>query len=355
MQTAVPIPQDPILSELERLTEETFRLWDEVRVGFSWRSYYMDHTLRVRANSLSVGGEEGADRDLLAYAATLHDITKRYDGPLKTDANGQRVVNADGFWLNDPLMPARQNEVTEIYDRLNLYSTVHHDSGAEVAKELLARRGLSKDFREQVAHIIRGHLRSPNPPWTLGGPDDPHRDPESCALFDADTIDANLGLIAFYRFIQIHCHRLLQKGEEIDLKAFIDQTAGWVQRKEEFVKSRLTETGREVAWLRYRYNQVVVMWLQRERASDEVFKASCEYGVLSLIRFFLRHNADPNMRDEMKQVKRVHLPRLRRAVESGKAPAPAAEALARAEAFVRLIDDEISGVLSPREVGQTIG
>ena len=331
------------LSELEELTRQTFMLWDEVRVGFSWRHYYMSHTLRVRAKALSIGREEGADPEALACAATLHDITKRYDGPYKVDENGKRVVNKDGLWVNEPLMPARRNVVTDLYDRMNLYFQVHHESGAAVAERLLVDRGISSGFAANVAHIIRGHLRPANPPWRLGGPDDPYRDPESCALFDADTIDANLGLVAFYRFVQIHGHRAIKAAGSLDLYRYVDDVRGWVERKEEFVTSRLTKTGREVAADRYRADRLVAAWLEEERATPERMAVAEEYGIMGLVRFFLKHHEDPDMNAELAAVKEVWLPERKKMLEAGEAPPGAGEALERVESFLRLIDREIRG------------
>ena len=71
---------------------ETFGLWDVVRVGFSWRRYYLDHTLQVENLSLRLGREIGADPDQLRVAAMLHDITKRYDGAILRDAENRAVV-----------------------------------------------------------------------------------------------------------------------------------------------------------------------------------------------------------------------------------------------------------------------
>src|SRR5688572_19449034 len=67
------------LAQVEALVRETFELWDVVRVGFSWRHYYLNHTYRIRNLSVQMAAAEGGDPDLLEMAAILHDITKRYD------------------------------------------------------------------------------------------------------------------------------------------------------------------------------------------------------------------------------------------------------------------------------------
>lgn len=337
--------EDPRLSKIEALTRETFTLWNEKRVGFSWRSYYMDHTLRVRSNALSIGAVEGADHEVLAYAATLHDITKRYDGPYKVDQSGNRVVNEDGLWVNEPLRPARQNVVTRMYDEMNLYFHVHHDSGAKVAEKLLQIEGCSNDFTRQVSHVIRGHLRPLNPPWRLGSAEDPYGDPESCVLYDADTIDANLGAVAFYRHIQIHGHRVIQEKGELDLLAYVDAIGNWVERKEEFVDKCLTKTGKAVAAYRYETDRRIHRWLEKERQTLRDFRVSKEFGVMGLIRFFLQNVDDPNMHRELDEVERQWVVERRQRIEAGDAPAGADEALARAEKVVQLMRAEVEGRL----------
>lgn len=44
-----------ILARLSDLMRETFLLWDEPWVDFSWRHYYYEHTQRVRALALEIG------------------------------------------------------------------------------------------------------------------------------------------------------------------------------------------------------------------------------------------------------------------------------------------------------------
>lgn len=336
---------DPVLLELEELTRQTFLLWKERRVGFSWRHYYHEHTLRVRANALSIGTEEGADPKAVAYASTLHDITKRYDGPIKVDSSGRRITDENGFWINEPILPAGENEVTRLYDEMQLYSTVHHESGARIAERLLEARGFPKSFREQVAHIIRGHLRPPNPPWSAGGPDDPYRDPESQALYDADTIDANLGAVAFYRNVQIHGGRAIKEQGSLDLYAYADAISQWVKRKESFVTERLTDVGREVAAQRYQIDVEIAGWLLEERQHLDLNR---QYGLTGLILFFLKNHEDPCLETELKGIETQWLPERREQLASGEAPPGADEALARAEQFLAYLDDEINGRIEAR-------
>ncbi|HET7559056.1 MAG TPA: hypothetical protein VFK80_03765 [Limnochordia bacterium] len=332
------ILNEPALRELQALTDQTFMLWDEVRVGFSWRYYYMDHVLRVRANSLVLCVEEGGDLRALAYAATLHDITKRYDGPIKMDANGQRVVSADGFWINEPAMPARKNEVTEAYHKLGLYEQVHHESGGKVAAELLARRGFSPDFCNTVDHIIRGHLRPTNTSYKLGGPDDPYGDPASNSLYDADTTDANLGHVAFYRNIQIHGYNAIKKSGRLDLREYATSVERWVEGKRAFVDSRLSKTGLEVAEERHAANAVIAGLLKEETADEQRFELSRKVGLLGMIEFFLQTNEDPDMAKELDQLEQHWIPERR--VAAQRAGREGEALLGRVERFAAELREE---------------
>ena len=172
-----------VLSELEGLVRETYTLWDEEWVGFSWRNYTYDHVQRVRALARTIGAEEGADDRVLNFAGLLHDITKAYDGEIITDEQGNRVLDENGFWQNETLAPARENVVTEVYDRLALAGQLHNVSGAHMADWLLSERGYSADFRVAVGAAIEAHLLA-----------DDSATVEGRSLYDADTIDANIGM-----------------------------------------------------------------------------------------------------------------------------------------------------------------
>src|SRR5918997_7056876 len=94
--------------EIEQVVVDTFARWDVVRVGFSWRKYYMDHTLQVQNLALRMAQDLDADPEQLRFAAILHDISKRYDGAILKDEQGKNVVDAEGFWLNETVPPARR-------------------------------------------------------------------------------------------------------------------------------------------------------------------------------------------------------------------------------------------------------
>ena len=180
---------------LDTLVKETFALWDPGWVTFNWRNYTYDHTQRVRGLAMNLCTQEGGNQLVVELSALLHDITKPYDGEYVVDNEGKRVVDADGYWRNVMRPPQRQNEVTELYDSLQLANKLHNDSGADIAYALLCRRGLDQPLCARVAQTIRDHLR-------------PAEDApiESRCLYDADTIDANIGLPAFVRNIYINLH-----------------------------------------------------------------------------------------------------------------------------------------------------
>ena len=53
-----------VLNELETLVNDTFTLWEHNRVGFQWRHYTWNHTMRVRAMGMELGKREGGDREV---------------------------------------------------------------------------------------------------------------------------------------------------------------------------------------------------------------------------------------------------------------------------------------------------
>src|SRR5919109_520030 len=94
------------LRRLEELVRQTHLLWDQEWVGFSWRNYTFEHMQRVRALARTIGRPEGADARVLEFAATLHDVTKSYDGEIIVGPDGKRVLDEQGFWKNETLPPA---------------------------------------------------------------------------------------------------------------------------------------------------------------------------------------------------------------------------------------------------------
>ena len=289
-----------VLADLEVLVRETYQLWDEIWVGFSWRNYTYDHVMRVRDLSRTIATRVQGDVRVLEFAATLHDVTKAYDGEIMT-RDGKRVLDADGFWINEKLPPARQNRVTTLYDQIGLANTVHHHSGGEIATALLREYGYDDDFCAAVREIIGAHLK-PRPTST----------PAALSLYDADTIDANIGLPAFYRNIQITMHRMAgdyaRRGE--DLSSYLDQNLEsclqtylgekiptWVEgKRNDFVEKLTTEQGREVARLR-----LARLASDVQAMADELsdYESNIERGRLAIVRRFIENRDNPSLSAEL--------------------------------------------------------
>ncbi len=289
-----------VLAELEALVRETYQLWDQEWVGFSWRNYTFDHVMRVRNLARTIASRENGDLRVLEFAATLHDVTKSFDGEILM-RDGKRVLDADGFWINEKLPPARQNRVTSLYDSLGLSETVHHYSGSQIATALLREYGYSDDFCASAREMILAHLK-PLPTST----------PAALALYDADTIDANIGLPAFYRNIRITMHRMEQdyarRGEDLDryleesfpvfLSGYLrERIPTWVEgKRNDFISKLMTESGRAVARERI------------ERLSEEVdgmidelddFEANARRGRLAIVQRFVGQRNNPSLSEEL--------------------------------------------------------
>jgi hypothetical protein len=359
------VPGEPrsetALAEIERLVRETFELWDVVRVGFSWRHYYLNHTYRIRNLSVQMAAAEGGDPDLLEMAAILHDITKRYDGEILTGPDGKRALDEEGFWRNEMVMPNRSNWVTELYDALELQGLIHHVSGAVLTDRVLGEYGFEAPYRETVAEVVRGHLK----PENLGEAELNHRYRlvESRILYDADTIDPNVGLTAFYRNIQITAGSLLRRGATLDLEAYVRGLPRWVGMKDEFIRKMLTERGREIAAERQQRNRQLCAQLEDELAE---FALNDAYGMLGCVRYLMTDAADPSLHRHARGLREEWLPQREQALADagearfdtaevcrgvsagGRAPgthdrAAATESLERARGFIALLEAEIAG------------
>lgn len=328
-----------ILSELEELTVETFKLWDHNRVGFQWRHYTLNHTLRVRNLCCELGRKEDADSTKLAFAATLHDITKRYDGAILSDENGKRVLDENGFWKNETLMPARSNLVTELYDENNLHGKVHSVSGAVIAEKLLEGYDLPGDFIESVSSIIRAHVRPPNP--TPEQFEEYYGKVENRILCDADTIDPNVGYTAFYRNVHIHCYHAMQRGN-FDLEAYASNLSNWVNTKYTFVDNLLAESSKEVGTKRQERNGNLCAMLAGEM---ENFQLNLKYGLLGMIDYLVSGTEDPNFREQMDYLEEHWVPERQKQIdhESGADKELAQQGLSRVVDFCHLMAEEHDG------------
>ncbi len=343
MPDGIPSRSDDarILKELEELVKETFLLWDEKRVGFSWRHYYFNHTQRVRMLSLSIGKHEKADLRKLEYAALLHDITKRYDGKILTDKDGKRIVDEDGFWRNEVLLPNpnKGNIVTQLYEKHNQAGEIHNVSGAFIASMILKEHGFPEDFCNGVSSIIIGHLK----------PSDSNAEKmrefnsnlEGRILYEADTIDSNLGMVAFFRNIGIHTYYMVERTGGIDLRAYIEGIPRWLNMKEDFLPRMQTDTGCKVGDARQKRNWEI--WKQMEKEKED-FELNETYGILGIVKYFMGCYDDPNMSEQMAYVEDEWIPERKAMLTSENSRREAAQqSLKRAISFHSLLAKEIQG------------
>ena len=215
--------------------------------------------------------------------------------------DGKRVLDENGFWKNEVLPPVRQNKVTALYDQLGLAGSLHNASGARIADALLTERGFPADFRARVAEVIAAHLK----PEDAAGA-------ESGSLYDADTIDANIGLPAFYRNIQISLHfqerQYVQRGESLDdyltsqLAEYLDpylreKIPGWIDGKHnDFVAKLTTQSGKQIARARIDRLRSAI-----GAAADELsdYPTNSEVGRLGVVRRFMLTRRNPALSSEL--------------------------------------------------------
>ena len=115
-------------------------------------SHDWDHTERVYRLCMHIGRAEGADSEVLAVAAFLHDVGRSYEDESKG-------------------------------------TICHAEKGAEIAKTLLVTYPLSDEKKQNIVHCIGSHrFRGNNAPETL----------EAKTLFDADKLDS-IGAIGIGR------------------------------------------------------------------------------------------------------------------------------------------------------------
>ena len=300
-----------IHKELEELVMETFGLWDENRVAFRWRHYLPNHTCRVRSMCIELGKREGGNLIELEFAGTLHDITKPYDGVILRDKEGERAVDENGFWKNEVLMPARSNIVTALYDKYGLHGSIHHISGAFIAGKILERYGLDQEFIDDVCLIIKAHVK----PLSLTSEQlsSIYTKIENQIIYDADTMDANLGYVAFFRNVHIHAHRAIQRGG-FDMEKYIDSMRQWVEWSQSVAATLFTKSGREMAEKRQERKYHLCQELITEK---ENFALNMKYGMLGVIDYLVAQTTDPNFVEELSHLQNGWIPERRRWIGGG--------------------------------------
>ena len=191
--------------------------------------------------------------------------------------------------------------MTDLYDRLGLEGTLHNVSGGQVADALLDESGYPGDFRERVDRAIREHL--------MAGSD---ASLEGQVLYDADTIDANIGLPAFYRNIQISLRgqdrQYARRGESFvdwlqeHLPEYLDgylkeRIPTWIEGKQrDFVPKMTTAAGRRVAEARIdRLSQINGEMM----AELEELEEAVEPGRLAVVRYFMENRRIPQLTEQL--------------------------------------------------------
>lgn len=332
-----------VLSELENLVSETFDLWDHNRIGFQWQNYTWNHTMRVRAMSIELGKREGGDITKLEVAGTLHDITKRYDGEILTDEDGKRVLDHNGFWLNEPVTPVRSNVVTQLYHDYNLYGKVHHESGAVITEKILEMYDFDQDFVDAVSAVVLAHLK----PTNLSDDDYDmlYRNIENQILYDVDTIDPNLGYTAFFRNVHIHSYSALRRNG-FDLEAYVRGLPRFVDTKQEFVGKLLTDSAREIGEARQERKRALFAEMNTELGD---MPTNRKYGLLGVIEYFVSETEDPDFACQLDHLKDVWIPQRRQWIaESEKnvtARDKASAALERVINFTTFLEREAQGLM----------
>ena len=332
---------DQVLSELETLVNDTFKLWEHNRVGFQWRNYTWNHTMRVRAMSMELGRRENGNVKLLEIAGTLHDITKRYDGVILTDDNGKRILDHNGFWLNETLTPAGENVVTELYNKHNLHGKVHHESGSVITENILQMYDFEQEFVEAATAVVLAHLKPMN--LTAENFKLLYGNIENQILYDADTMDPNVGYTGFFRNIHIHAYFALQRGTW-DLEEYVRNLPRWINSKQEFVDNLLTESAREVAQARQDRNQHLFNQMVDELDDMEINR---KYGLLGIIEYFVSVTEDPHFQNQLQYLQEEWLPQRQKWVEDEERDSSSREraqdAVNRVKHFLTLLAQESRG------------
>ncbi|ASA77180.1 HD domain-containing protein [Thermococcus sp. 5-4] len=165
------------------------------------------HVERVLNLCMHIGREEGADLEVLALAALLHDIAR----PLESSG---RVED-------------------------------HAVEGARIARQYLRSLGYAEDKIEEVAHAIETHRFSRGPePRTL----------EAKILSDADKLDA-IGAIGIARVF-------MYSGEHgRDIEASLRHFEEKILRLKDLM---YTETARRMAEERHRFTEEFIERIRRE-------------------------------------------------------------------------------------------
>ena len=215
-------------SLIERIREEAFKLYNKpYYIGN--RSHDWDHTERVYRLCMHIGEVEGADLEVLAVAAYLHDVGRSYEDESKG-------------------------------------AICHAEKGAEIAKALLAQYPLSDKKKSNIVHCIGSHrFRGNHAPETL----------EAKTLFDSDKLDS-VGAIGIGRaFLFAGEIGAKLHNPEADLwktRPYTEDDTGYREFRLKLSKIRermLTAEGRRMAEERHAFMEQFFERLQQEYEGEK--------------------------------------------------------------------------------------
>lgn len=192
-----------------------------------------DHTERVYFTALAIGQTLGARLEILAAAALLHDIGRRFESESKG-------------------------------------AVCHARKGAELAQPILAELGFAAADIEAITHCIRAHrFRGQEPPRTR----------EAEILFDADKLDS-IGAIGIGRaFLFAGQIGAKLHDAEIDhnsTHAYSREDTAYREFQVKMSRIReqmLTTPGRRMAELRHRFMEIFFDELNREIYGSDMASA----------------------------------------------------------------------------------
>jgi hypothetical protein len=187
--------------------------------------------------------------------------------------------------------------VTRLYAELGLAGQLHNDSGARLAEIILSRRGLPEALARRVGEVIRAHLHAP-----------PDSGVEERVLYDADTIDANVGLPALLRNLYINMHREEARlaGSNGDFAAWVDgrraefygwwlgeKVPTWINsRRQMFLDRMCTPSARQLAAARY---DRLAGWIERLQTEIADYPQPLGQGGLAALDWFVESRSRPQV------------------------------------------------------------
>jgi len=193
-------------------------------------SHGPDHSERVYFMALAMGRIMNARLDILAAAALLHDIGRRYE----TKSKGRLC---------------------------------HAQKSAEMAVDILAELDFTTEYIEKVAHCIRSHrFRSNERPLSI----------EAEILFDADKLDS-IGAIGIGRAFlfagQIGAKLHDAEIDHTNTQSYSIEDTAYREFRVKMSRVRdqmLTPTGRELAEKRHAFMEVFFDELNREIYGSDI-------------------------------------------------------------------------------------